>query len=370
MQNFSVCKRCVLDTSIAELTLNNDGICNFCEEFDDQISHYLLSKEEVERKLNELSILIKKDRGSREFDCIMGMSGGVDSSYVAHLAGELGLRPLVVHLDNSWNSEIAVKNVKNIVSKLNFKLHTHVINWNEFKDLQKSYFKSSVVDLEVPTDHAITAIIYKLAAQHGIKHVLSGGNYRTEHGLPKSWRWDKLDLRNLKHIHKDFGTVKLKSYPTINNLKFNLWYRGLLRIKQHLPLNLVNFKRNEATLILKEKYDWRDYGGKHHESIFTKFYQAHVLPQKYNIDKRKAHLSCLIRNLEIKREEALDILKAPTYSNNDLAIEKPYVLKKLGFSESEFDDLLKYDSISHDKYRNERSLKEFIDSIKHTLRKK
>ena len=363
----SICQRCVLDNSVSEIVIDKAGVCNFCKDFDEQISDYVLSDEQVNLKLTKLSDLIKKEGSSKEFDCIMGMSGGVDSSYVAHLAGELGLRPLVVHLDNSWNSEIAVKNVKNIVTKLDFKLHTHVINWNEFKDLQKSYFKASVIDLEVPTDHAITAIIYQLASRHGIKHVLSGGNYRTEHGLPKSWRWDKLDLRNLNHIHKSHGNLKLKSYPKISNTKFNFWYRGFLRIQQHLPLNLVNFKRNEATNILKENYDWRDYGGKHHESLFTKFYQSHVLPNKYKVDKRRAHLSCLIRNNEMSRSEALEILQAPTYSNEDLAIERPYVLKKLGFSESEFDNFLEADAVPHETYKNEKSIKNFITRLKKIL---
>ena len=368
MQNISICKRCVLDTSIPELVLGKDGICNFCRDFDSQIDNYILSKEQVKEKLANLSRLIKQDGGANEFNCIMGMSGGVDSSYVAHLAGQLELKPLVVHLDNSWNSEIAVKNVKNIVSKLDFKLHTHVINWKEFKDLQKSYFKASVVDLEVPTDHAITAIIYKLATRHGIKHVLSGGNYRTEHGLPRSWRWDKLDLRNLRHIHKSYGTVKLESYPTINNLKFNIWHRGFLRINQHLPLNFVNFKRNAATELLKQEYDWRDYGGKHHESLFTKFYQSHVLPKKYNIDKRKAHLSCLIRNFEMDRTEALNILQAPAYSNEDLAIERPYVLKKLGFSEVEFENFLEEKANPHESFKNEQFIKDFLHSMKNLIR--
>jgi len=364
MQKTSICKRCVLDTSLEELKLDEVGVCNFCNEFDNQISSYTFSHEEVRKKLGLLAEIIKRGRKSKEFNCIMGMSGGVDSSYVAHLAGELNLRPLVVHLDNSWNSEIAVKNVQNIVSKLGFKLHTHVIDWNEFKNLQKSYFKASVVDLEVPTDHAISAIIYKLAAKHGIKHVLSGGNYRTEHGLPKSWRWDKLDLRNLKAIHKSHGELKLNSYPVISNLTFNFWYRGILRIHQHLPLNYVNFKRNEAVETLKEKYDWKDYGGKHHESLFTKFYQSYVLPMKYNIDKRKAHLSCLIRNLEIDREDALNLIETPTYSNEDLAIEKPYVLKKLEFSESEFENIMNTNVKSHEEYKNEKLIKDFINKIK------
>tara|TARA_B100000212_G_scaffold45845_1_gene29601 strand:+ start:18224 stop:19333 length:1110 start_codon:yes stop_codon:yes gene_type:complete len=364
MERKIICKRCVLDNTIEDIHFNLEGICNYCEEFNQEIQNYTFSDSEIKRNLDNLSKQIQDDGRSKEFNCIMGMSGGVDSSYVAHLAGQLELKPLVVHLDNSWNSETAVRNVNKIVTKLNFQLSTHVINWNEFKDIQKSYFHASVVDLEVPTDHAITAIIYKLASQYGIKHVLSGGNYRTEHGLPKSWRWDKLDYRNLKDIHKRFGSKALKTYPTIGNFSFTVWHRGIKRVKQHLPLNLVNFRRSEATDILKNEYDWTDYGGKHHESIFTKFYQTYVLPKKFSIDKRKAHLSCLIRNEEMSRDKALDELQSPPYSNEDLAIEKPYVLKKLGFDEEEFEKIIEKEQVAHDFFRNEKKLKELINKLK------
>tara|TARA_Y100000992_G_C21273779_1_gene498609 strand:+ start:3233 stop:4339 length:1107 start_codon:yes stop_codon:yes gene_type:complete len=366
--NKTVCKRCVLDSSIEDLKFNSSGICNYCEDFDSQIKNYIFSNHQIKKRLRDLKLEIEKDGKHKEFNCIMGMSGGVDSSFVAHLAGQLNLRPLVVHLDNSWNSEIAVGNVKKIISKLNFQLQTHVIKWNEFRDLQRAYFKASVVDVEVPTDHAITAIVYKLASKYKIKHVLSGGNYRTEHGLPKSWRWDKLDYKNLKDIHRRYGSLKLKTYPTIDNFKFNFWYRGIKRIKQHLPLNYINFKRGEASEILSNEYDWRDYGGKHHESLFTKFYQAYVLPRKFNIDKRKAHFSSLIRNGEMLREEALRLLETLPYSNEDLMIEKPYVLKKLGFKESEFDKIMESKKVPHEFFNNDQSLKNFLNRVKSELR--
>ena len=364
MTSHSACKECILDDSLIDVNLDKNGVCNFCNEFKSNKSLYFIPQEESDKKLKELKQEVEKGTSNNQYNCIIGMSGGVDSSYVAHLAGQLELRPLVVHLDNSWNSEIAVKNVKKIVDKLNFDLFTHVINWQEFKDLQRAYFYSSVIDLEVPTDHAITAIIYQQARKHGIKNVLSGGNYRTEHGLPRSWRWDKLDLRNLNHIHSSFGKLKLKSYPKINNLKFLLWHRGVSRIKQHLPLNAVNFKRSDAVDLLQKEYEWKDYGGKHHESIFTKFYQSYVLPKKFKVDKRKAHFSCLIRNEEISRDEALQKVESPAYSNSDLAIEMPFVLKKLDFSQEEFEILMAKDQIDHSHYRNEIRIKSFIESLK------
>ena len=234
--------------------------------------------------------------------------------------------------------------------------------------IQRSFFFASVIDIEVAADNAINAILWNQVDKNKIKHVLSGGNYRTEHGLPRSWRWDKLDKRNLKDIHKRFGTKKITSYPKMGNLEFIFKFRILKNIKQHLPLNKVNYKRYEAVDLLSQNYGWQDYGGKHFESLFTKFYQAYVLPVKFGIDKRKVHLSSLIRNKEITRDEALEIIQVPAYSKYNLEIDKPFVLKKLSFSEEEFESVMTKKPIDHSFYKNELKIKKFIKKSKKILR--
>ena len=360
------CKKCILDQTVAELQLTK-GVCNYCLEHEFLIQNYTFSEEESERNLKKMFLDIKKDSKDSKYDCILGMSGGVDSSYVAHIAGELGLKVLVVHVDNSWNTETSVKNIKNIVSTLDFDLYTQVLNWEEFKDLQRSFFYASVLDIEVAADNAINAILWNQVKKNKIKHVLSGGNFRTEHGLPRSWRWDKIDKRNLKDIHKKFGTKKITSYPIMGNLELVLKFRFLKKIKQHLPLNKINFTRKDAVSLLSEKYGWQDYGGKHFESLFTKFYQAYVLPEKFGIDKRKAHLSSLIRNNEMTRDQAKEIIKKPIYTESELRMDKSYVLKKLGFSEDEFKFIMSSKPVSHSFYKNESKIKELINTSKKYL---
>tara|TARA_B100000989_G_scaffold229542_1_gene176445 strand:+ start:16569 stop:17669 length:1101 start_codon:yes stop_codon:yes gene_type:complete len=362
------CEKCVLDDSVSNFHLNEKGICNYCIEHDLSHKSYSFTADQSKDLLRKIAEQIKKDGKNKKYDCILGMSGGVDSSYVAYLAGKLNLRTLVVHVDNGWNSEIAVRNIQKIISKLNFDLYTHVLNWEHFKDLQRAFFFSSVLDIEVAADNAINAIVWGQVSKHGIKHVISGGNFATEHGLPRDWRWDKLDKRNLNHIHKLFGSKKITSHPKISNFHLLLWFRLFRNIKQHLPLNAINYNRTEAVKLLKEEFDWKDYGGKHHESIFTKFYQSYVLPKKFNIDKRKAHLSALIRNKEITKEIALKELSKPLYEEVDLIREKSFILKKLGFSNEDFEKIMSEAPIKHDHYKNEKRIKNYIEKVKAFLK--
>ncbi|MBN1558526.1 MAG: N-acetyl sugar amidotransferase [Lentisphaerae bacterium] len=282
---------------------------------------------------------LKSHGRRRDYDCIVGLSGGVDSSYVAYLAHELGLRALCVHLDNGWDSELSVENIRHIVEKLGYDLHTHVINWPEFKDLQRAFLQASVIDIELITDQAIKGLTRKLARKTGIKYILTGSNINTEHGMPPEWLWYKDDLRNLKAIHRRFGTVPLKTFPTYG-ITTRLLDECAGRVRVVRLLDMANYRKSEAMQILKQNLDWRYYGGKHHESTFTKFYQAYILPAKFNVDKRRVHYSSLIRNGEISREEALREVQAPPYEPDQRDSDRTYVLKKLGYSEAEFEAIM------------------------------
>jgi hypothetical protein len=274
----------------------------------------------------------------------------------------MGLNPLCVHFDNGWNSEIAVNNIKKIVSKCNFDLETYVIDWPEFKDLQRSFLKAGVIDIEMLTDHAILATMFKLRAKHKIDYVLSGNNYVTEHGMPSSWVWDKADFVNIKNIHKIYGTKKIKKFPATSKFKMRLNHKFGLGGTYAEPINMVNYSKTKVMEELKKEFDWQYYGGKHYESVFTKFYQAYILPLKFNVDKRKVHLSALIRNGEITKEEALQALKADLYNPLELVNDKQYVLKKLDFSEEEFDKIMKEKPNRHADFGFEEL--KFIGAIK------
>jgi N-acetyl sugar amidotransferase len=335
-----ICSRCVLDGSVPNLDLDGDGVCRFCRDYEPILASLRISKDEEARRLDEISRRIRRHGANRQYDSILGLSGGVDSSYVAVLARRMGLRPLVVHFDNGWNSELAVENIRLLVDALEFDLHTYVIHWPEFKDLQRSFFRASVVDIEMLTDHAITASMVRLARQFRIRHVLSGVNFATESGMPREWLWFKQDLRNIRAIQRRFGTMKIRSFPTCGNWRWRfIMATGRLRFVE--PLNSIHYLKGRARQCLESEFGWRYYGGKHYESVFTKFYQAYVLPQKFGIDKRRSHLSSLIRNGELDRAEAMAELEQPPYDPEQLRIDRQYVLKKLDFSDQEFDEIMR-----------------------------
>ena len=343
-------------TADPDITFDDKGICNYYYEYKKAEHKNVLSGEDAKQKLDQLVESIKEKGKGSAYDCIIGLSGGVDSTYVAWLTHELGLRPLAVHLDNGWNSELAVMNIQNIVSKLNIDLFTLVINWEEFKDIQLSYLKASVVDIEVVSDHAIFATMQKLAKEKGIKYILSGTNIVTEHIMPPSWLYQKMDFANLKDIHKRYGKIKLKTYPSLDFKKF-IFYSALLKLSQVSILNYVPYNKQAIKELITRELEWRDYGGKHYESVFTKFYQAYILPVKFGIDKRKAHLSTLICSGQITKEAALKELEIPLYSEQDLAQDKEYVLKKLGLLDSEFQSIMSAPRKSHSEFESDREWK-------------
>lgn len=353
MDNYQQCSKTVMD-NIADpnISFDDNGVCNYYYEYFKKEQQHVKKGEEgatfFEKKINE----IKQAGKNKSYDCILGLSGGVDSSYLAYLAKKEGLRPLVVHFDNGWNSELAVKNIENIVSILGFDLYTYVINWEEFKDLQLAYLKASVIDIEVITDHAIAATLYQLAAKHKINYFLSGYNIVTEAILPKAWVFNKQDAENIKDIHKHYGTVPLKTFPMLTMAK-KRYYSMLMNVESVPLLNYVDYNKNKVKNLLQKELNWKDYGGKHYESVWTRFYQGYILPEKFKVDKRKAHLSTLICSGQITKEEALEELKQPIYNAHQLEEDKEFVLKKLGLSENQFKELMALSPQPHTKFKTE-----------------
>jgi N-acetyl sugar amidotransferase len=344
---YQQCKVSVMDTiSDPDITFDKEGICNYYYEYKQAEEERVIKGAEGEKRLKEIAAEIKAAGKNSEYDCIIGLSGGVDSTYIAYLANQLGLRVLAVHFDNGWNSELAVLNIENIVTKLGFDLYTYVINWEEFKDLQIAYLKASVVDIEAITDHAIFATLYKLGGERNIKYLISGTNVQTENTLPKSWIHPKSDHINIQSIHKKFGTVPLKTFPFMD-AKVKRYYQQIKGITSVSLLNYVDYDKKEVKELIKRELNWRDYGGKHYESVWTRFYQGYILPTKFKIDKRKAHLSDLIFGEQITKEEALEELDKPIYDADQLKIDYEFVLKKFGFTPQEFETIMKLPRRSH-----------------------
>ena len=363
---YQICTRCVMDTSDPEITFDDAGLCSHCQRYDSMVREIVARADRGERQ-NELDAIVAqiKERGrGHDYDCIMGLSGGVDSSYVAYTANRLGLRPLAVHFDSGWNSELAVNNIENIVKKLGIDLHTHVVDWEEMRDLQLAFFKASVANCDIPTDHAFPAILYREAARHGIKYILSGSNYATEFILPSAWGYQSGDLRHLRDIHNRFGLHKLREYPTIGFFQQYIWYPYVRGIKTVKLLNYLPYNKFEAKRTIIRELDWRDYGGKHYESVFTRFFQGYYLPVKFGYDKRRAHLSSLINAGQVTREEALTELGHPTYDPQLQADDKTFVAKKLGVSAAELDAIFQQPNKDYSDYASNAKLMEFGLKVK------
>jgi N-acetyl sugar amidotransferase len=350
------CSLTVMD-NIADdhIRFDEKGICNYYYEYKEAEKKEVFTGDAGRRKLEKIVEEIKQNGKGKLYDCLIGLSGGVDSSFVAWLVKQHGLRPLAVHLDNGWNSELAVKNIENIITRLHIDLYTIVVNWEEFKDIQLAYLRASVTDIEVVSDHAIFATMYKLAKEKKIGYIISGTNIVTEYIMPPGWLYKKMDFANLKDIHRQYGRGSLKTYPTFN-FKKHIYYSAFLQLSPVSILNYVPYNKKEVTQLLTDKLGWKDYGGKHYESIFTKFYQSYILPVKFHIDKRKAHLSNLICSGQITREEALKELENPVLSEPALQNDKAYVLKKLGLTEAEFENIMNLPPRLHNEFKTDQYL--------------
>jgi len=340
-EEYRICTKTVMDTlGDPDITFDENGVCNYYHEFSRKLKIRVPDTEEAKKQLEKIVTNIKKSGKGKAYDCIIGVSGGVDSTYTALLVKQLGLRPLAVHLDNGWNSELAVKNIENILNKLEIDLYTEVMDWEMFKDLQLSFLKASTPDSEIPTDHAILAILYKIADKYGVKYIISGMNFRNEGMLPPSWARGYLDWKYIKSVQKIFGTKDIKSFPHLSIPKF-LYFNLVKKIRSISFLNYIDFNKTAAMEIIQNELGWKDYGGKHHESIYTRFFQSYILPKKFKIDKRKAHLTCLlISTREITRDQALELLKQEPADPKLIEGDKEYLLKKFNISKEEFEAIM------------------------------
>lgn len=351
--NYQICTKCVMDTTDGEISFDSDGVCSHCVEFDTETSKGWFPNEEGAKRLSEIIDVIKETGKNQEYDCILGLSGGVDSSYMAIKMSEYGLRPLVVHVDAGWNSELAVKNIESVVSYCNFDLHTHVVDWEEMRDLHLAYLQSGISNQDVPQDHIFFSALYHFATKNKIRYILSGGNLATEGIFPVSWHGGAaMDSINLKAIHKKFGSRKLKTYSTISFFKYYFWYPMFKKMRTVRPLNYMPFDKELAIKELAETIGWRSYGRKHGESVFTKIFQNYYLPKKFGYDKRLPHLSSLIVSGQMTRDEALEKLKEPLYDKGELEVDINFLCKKLRISREQFDEFLKPPGRYYSDYKN------------------
>ncbi len=363
IEQYKICERCVMDTSVPDIEFYEDGRCSLCKHYDDVLVNEIHDDEVGKRQLESLVSQIKRTSSAGKYDCVIGVSGGVDSSYVAHLVTKVyGLRPLAVHLDNGWNTELATANVESLVKKLNIDLYTEVLRWSEFRDIQASFIKASVSNIEIPTDHAIWATLVRTASRENIKFIFAGNNVVTESIMPSSWLYGSKDFRFIKAIHKQFGRVTLKSYPYLSLIDY-VWYFLLKKIRWVPVLNYLTFVKVEAKQFLMKEYGWRDYGGKHYESIFTRFFHAYYLPEKFNYDLRRSYNSALICSGQLSREDALLELDAPPAPSEVLEQDRSYVIKKLGFSEEEFSKIMNASPKTEADYANNHRIWEHFSSI-------
>jgi N-acetyl sugar amidotransferase len=349
------CENCLITfEDFPQLELDERGICSLCNDFKTRWEQHLHRTCERKRILDASIARVQKEGKGRPYDCVLGISGGVDSSYLAWKIHQLGLRPLAVHFDNGWNSELAVKNIESLTNALDLDLHTHVVNWPEFRDLQKAYFAASVIDIEVPTDHGIYGTLYKAALDHDVKFILGGNNIATEGFMVPFWHFHKLDHINLLDIHRRYGTNTLRSYPLFDRrVKRQVHAAGVEMLE---ILDLIDYSREEAVKKISSEFGWRDYGVKHGESTFTKFYQDYVLPRKFGVRKRKAHLSTLINTGELSREDAVRLYETEVQSATEMDREREYVLKKLEYSNEEFERIMNEPPREHSSFELEGSL--------------
>lgn len=348
-----ICTRCVMDTQDPSIIFDENGECNHCKSFDSRKSSVLFDGTKGRAQIKKMVSDLKRKNKNRQYDCIIGLSGGVDSSYLAYWAvKEAKLRVLAVHVDGGWNSEIAVSNIEKIVNALNINLITHVVNWEEMRDLQVSFLRAGVANQDTPQDHAFFAALYNFANKNNIKTVLNGYNFNSESVLPISWGYSAMDLDQINSIHANFGKGKLSSFPKLTFWKYYIYYPFIKRMNILCPLNYLEYNKFDAIELLKKEFNWTYYGGKHYESRFTKFFQSYWLPERFGYDKRKAHLSSLVLAGQLSREKALEELSAPPYIQDDIPFEQEYIAKKLKLSVKELEKLFASKPQNYKSYRN------------------
>ena len=362
---YQVCTRCVMDTSAADISFDRAGVCNFCTEFLERSGQVLHKDSNVQQ--SEMESFIEKVKASgkgKQYDCVVGVSGGVDSSWVLLKAVKFGLRPLAVHMDNGWNSELAQNNIANLVTGLGVDLYTHVIDWDEYRQLMNAFFDADVVDVELLYDNAMIAVNYQQAAKFGTKYILAGTNQATEGmRMPKAWNWLKHDKKNIRALARQFGGVDITTFPAIGTVD-RIWYEFVRGIRWTSFLDLLDFNKSEAMDALQKNFGYKPYPYKHYESIFTRFYQGYILPKKFGVDKRRIHLATLVAAGQMSREDALEDLQGiPFASKNELDADKQYFMKKMGWTTEKLEDYLRRPGKSHMEYPSEKPLWDFCSGI-------
>jgi N-acetyl sugar amidotransferase len=362
---YQQCTRCLMDTTVVGITFDKQGVCNYCTEFLERSIH-IIHEDPVQKeaRLNALVACIKDAGHSKPYDCIVGVSGGVDSSWTLVEVKRRGLRPLAVHMDNGWNSELAQNNIANLVRSLDIDLYTHVIDWEEYRTLMQAFFDADVIDIELLYDNAMMAVNYQQASKYGLKYILAGTNQATEGmKIPQNWNWFKYDKRNIKSLARKGGLKKLDTLPAIGTLGF-IWHQFIKKNHWISFLDFLPYNKFDALNELEKNYGYKRYPFKHYESVFTRFYQGYLLPKKFGVDKRKIHLSTLVISGQMSREEASEGLNGIPYpSIEDQEQDIQYFIKKMKWSREDLEDYLLRPEVSHAAYPTEKPLWNFFESV-------
>lgn len=350
-----ICNNCVMDTTDSKISFDEKGVCDHCNDYYKNVLPNWHTDERGRVELAEIVVKIKQSGKGKDFDCLLGISGGVDSSYMLHIAvKDFGLRPLVFHVDGGWNSELAVNNIEVMIDKLGLDLYTEVIDWEEMRDFQLAFFKAGVSHIDLPQDHAFVATLYNFADKYNIKYILNGGNISTECVRnPMEWCYYGTDMAQIKDIHSRFGTIPLKNYPLSPILRHKFYLRYIRGIKVVKPMNYFPYIKKDAVKLLTETYGWKEYPQKHFESRFTKFYEAYWMPTKFGYDTRKVQYSSLILTGQMTRKEALERLKAPAYDPATIADEFKYIATKLNITEEELRSYMDAPNKTYKDYKNQ-----------------
>lgn len=356
-KEYKVCTNCVMDTTDSKIVFDENGVCDYCNSYYNDILPNWNPDNNKENELMEIAKKIKREGSNKPYDCIIGMSGGMDSSYLTYIAKEkMGLRPLIYTVDTGWNLNVAVENIEKIVKKLDLDMYTEVVNWKEMQDLQLSFFKSQVPYQDFPQDHAIFAGLYNYAVKNGIKYVLTGANNATECVRPPI-EWVYLnDIALMKDIHRKFGKIDLKTFPMCSMFKYRLYYAYIKGMKRVAPLDYIEYDKAKVEKELNEIFGWEKYENKHYENIFTRFYEGYYLPIKFGYDKRKCYFSNLILTGQMTRNEALIKLEENPYDEDLMKSDMEYIAKKLGISVGEFITIINGENKSYKNYKNSLSM--------------
>lgn len=368
-EKYQICSNCVMDTSDPNIYFDEKGVCDHCHDFENTIKPNWHTDERGEQNLKRIVTKIKNTGKNMEFDCILGLSGGVDSSYMLHLAiKEFGLRPLVFHVDGGWNSELAVHNINVLVDKLGVDLYTEVINWEEMKDFQLAFFKSGLPHLDIPQDHAFVATLYNFADKHRIKYILNGGNFSTECvQYPMEWFYYGTDMVHINDIIRKYGTVKMQTYPFSSVFRHKIFLKFIKGVHVVKLLNYKPFIKSEAISLLEKEYGWKAYPQKHFESRFTKFYESYWLPERFGYDTRKVQFSSLILTGQMTRAEALEKLSKPAYNPETISDEFNYIATKLGITSDELNNYFNMPKKYYWDYKNQQNIFRFGAKVMHIL---